>query len=599
MGQRVYRVRINLGQRRVTEAEWERKLEQIKSLGNKALYASYLARKAGFTALDQQEMYLVRVAIETSKRKYRVQKDFFQMLAAVRADMEKNIAIVGDSVFKTIDTRAGLDVMLQNLQRGLGKRGFNLYVWDGGESMAAGLQQRIASLGPEIRDSVELAVYESLKQSFIDAWGTIKDINAFPLEYRTAILERIEWLWQNRVLKIGGSISATTWILQIDFGKIFGDYYKLYEGFHYQALEEGGTSKVKLPYRSQRLKNSGASKATGPQRKYGEAQADEGNELNRYRFWHILWTRTGQKFYYPYGGRGPITSGKSMRDIRLKQLRKLVDGAQERGDYNKKRGFKYDEDYDKAKGYADDIVKINEGLSGKKKNLPKGIPIPPNARKATIEARLAAWFPYTPFWLYLEFGQFKWAPRIPPRGVFMRFYAKLRAMIKIIVEDAYRARFGKGITDPIRNPSRRGGYKIAVTVYGHSDPLKTGTDSLRAFNKSKKKIYRTVYRTAQEAERVAGRFSNKQASRQILSLEQLNERLAQANYDNAARDFFRPPTTSREAYPGLFGMMRSGTSSVYQTSTPVYSRFRGKPGYSIRGSKGRFKGSTPGIYGYS
>jgi len=46
-------------------------------------------------------------------------------------------------------------------------------------------------------------------------------------------------------------------------------------------------------------------------------------------------------------------------------------------------------------------------------------------------------------------------------------------------------------------------------------------------------------------------------------------------------------------------MMRNDTSSIYQSGHSIYSPFKSKSGYNIRGYKGRFKGSTGGIYGYS
>lgn len=458
------------------------------------------ARKAAAIKAQNEatRRWVASVARQLTRTNIQTNSQFEKLLAQQAALLSKAAAESMDVGFRFLNAQLGADQFYQTAIERISKRGFRLLVFDVGViKELEGLKERLAVLGGRIRRNVELIVYDALIEAFEDAWAGLTDAQ-FPDLYRELIYRRIEGgfkdpQWNPLQLR---QLSAADWRVQVDFEKLFGDYRDLQEGYHFGALVAGNDNeRVRLPYTGQRLKNPVST---------------------RYQFWYQMWT--GQrKFYRPYNATNKQDLLRKARESIPAHQKKITRLVAERNqlfeeginDRNKKQANQRAQRIDNL---TQEIERSRAILGRAQTTEGKGIRIPPDARDDTIKARVLYWnsIGSAPVWWFLEYGQLQYAPKIPPRGVFIRFQLRAQQAVTNYVIEEFNSMFSTP-----RGPavSPESGFEVDFTTL-------TPTAKSRGFIptpllKSEYSAYDAARRTAAEAEAIAGKMGASDAIAQM------------------------------------------------------------------------------------
>jgi len=316
------------------------------------------------------------------------------------------------------------------------------------------MAQILQAVSFEVGSQITKLIYITLQEAFEEAWSGI-NTDAFPLLYRNLIRRQIKYAQKRNLIKLIGN-KVTSWQILADFDEIFGDKGDLQRGYHYGAFlgGEGADAveykpQVRLPFTNQLLRNPVSI---------------------RYAYWLAMWT--DQKFFSPTFNKWSVDERFRMgsrkehafsTQQRLDRLNKRKQSLEDRleGERNSQvRTMMYSsrsspKDRWERRQYRvvlDDILAemndINEKIghiergvaysTKYKKTQPRKIKNAKEQKQRTIQARTAYWAQINkaPIWILLEFGQLRYAPRIPPRGVYYRFVAKMQKKIRELVRQA-------------------------------------------------------------------------------------------------------------------------------------------------------------------
>jgi hypothetical protein len=357
--------------------------------------------------------------------------------------------------FLSLNNQVQRDLMYRQAVEKINTQGFKLYVVTDNPE-ANEVIQHLLGVSETVKNICEPLVYHALWTAFNRAWKGLTE-DQFPKRYKALVRLVIRKLRARKAIVIHGS-GPKTWELSLDFADLFGDWADLKRGSHFGALigQEGVKSlmddlnyeqnmakenRVKLPYSKQRLKNKW---------------------YVRYRFWKALWEG---KDYYPelHEGSTDDEARKSLGEKHQKRLaavdanikiitnKKFGRRYQPSQLFDSSRSFKADKTYIQRKRNLQRLEReksrltdrINSGEAGAKSIPTDGL------REATIRARTAFWLSIgkAPFWWFLEFGQFKYAPIIPPRGLTFIFQGIMNEVVTQTTNRVYHRVVKKYTTD--------------------------------------------------------------------------------------------------------------------------------------------------------
>lgn len=353
------------------------------------------------------------------------------------------------------------------------------------------MQQVLNSVSFGIAAKIEQLIYLVMWEAFTEA-ATGVSPDAFPPQYLNLIKMTILRAQKSRAIKVVGK--APNWYIIADFNELFGGRVELAKGEHFGAMIMEGASrkykqKINVVGRGPNQMNPHVgSRVVLPYR--GQALAHGINV--RYAFWSAIWY--GNKFYSPYvtgleanvASKGLTStrkahytgSQKQMEALRkreaywqesaqnhTKTVKNLLNKMSDKRytETNRAKHQKQAEEAQKQLGIDSlELDYVHRGMSYTQKHMfsePRGTHLPRPTRErggrilnsmrlrnATINARVSYWqgIGKAPVWLFLEFGQLKYAPRVPPRGVFYRFTSKLQKAIEELVrkqQNAYASQY--------------------------------------------------------------------------------------------------------------------------------------------------------------
>jgi hypothetical protein len=328
----------------------------------------------------------------------------------------------------------------ENVVSQLGKTGFTLwvkesgvfpsYIDSNGQVHSMENPARMREYAKKLNEEAQIAI----EYAFIDTLHECTEIAganpiAWPQAYTDMLRRRVNYVLKKGLLfgeynqNMGPSMSG--WSLSVDFNKLFGHQGYLDVAVHYQAMigEEvdsrgnllsltnwKGPFKMRntdkrvesLPYSGQKLLNSPG---------------------KRYLFWYAMATKK-RMFYGGYKNLQQAQRGRKKRwpsaiernQARLDKLQTEYDSTSHKSGLTMAEALS--EDKVRIKRDMNDLYKRNRYLKENINEKPKGIPIPRNAWEITIAKRVAYWEQHhvAPVWWYLEFGQLRWNPKIPPLG---------------------------------------------------------------------------------------------------------------------------------------------------------------------------------------
>lgn len=295
-------------------------------------------------------------------------------------------------------------------------------------------------LGQQFKEMIPSLVYQTLVETFEKSWANLSE-DAFPWMYKQLILRVLQTKLQVKVI----GTAVTDWMFAINFNELFGDINDLEEGYHYGALlAAGGNTKAygpyqrsTIPYKDQDLKN--------PVRV-------------RYNFWYTIWR--GGKFYSSYGARQrpaharKFKAGYERLNAATQQIGQQLTEQFEKGKVLKrgpnkgKVRFDTREDMIKFQNLSKRYRKVRDIKTRMGENLntpPLEIANPKELKANTLAARASYWARknIAPVWILLEYGQVRYPPTIPPKGVFEKFRISLDLKLKTMITEAYNTEFAK------------------------------------------------------------------------------------------------------------------------------------------------------------
>lgn len=399
----------------------------------------------------------------------------------------------------------------ENAIKYLGRKGFTLWVNDSQAIPAwaqspARMREYSKRMSDEAQIAIEYAFMETIKECLeIVEKISAGNVRAWPDAYSALIIERMNYILRNGLLfgvydkKLGPALN--NWRLEVDFIKLFGDPLYLEIATHYKAMigekiDKFGMTKdwskkerfratgkrvENLPYRDQQLLNT-----TG----------------KRYLFWYAMASKR-PIFYGGYKNWNQAAKGRRERwpkaieknEARIEKLQL---------DYLQRASNMDNDDKLIARANISDAKRKNQRLKTDINKKPRGIPIPRGAYEATINARVDFWRKrkVAPIWWYLEFGQVRWAPRIPPLGLTWRFLTKARLEIEKLAKQYWEEELSEAGT----TISMKGGYP--VTFRSTTTPMRrhTATGRLGSPFPRLNMLIDQTNRNAEEAARQAGVF---------------------------------------------------------------------------------------------
>jgi hypothetical protein len=369
-------------------------------------------------------------------------REFKKLIAVSRADIES--AAIGELYnFYTREAKMqSAREIYEAFVNEISSKGFKLFIDDTGFIRAVrDIDKKMSSLSYWLSDEVEALIYSVLARTFIEAWSSLSD-DQFPREYRDHLLALIYAHQQKGTLKIRGK-KIDNWWIAVDFQKLFGNVADLESAYHYGAMTAGGSQIGHLPYVGQNLAHS---------------------TVVRYGFWYSMWM--GNKMYSPAAAR----TGKGFEKQHYNKMTKRIQSLRARKDKVEEKWQKYKsttndptrtssfDNLEYARNeivYRDKIRKLDylEQYAIKYKSTSSLRPVSELGdlfdaramRQDTINQRLAFWDSkgVAPYWWFLEYGQLKYPPIIPPRGVYGRFVINLRKEIDRLVKYMYNKMFAR------------------------------------------------------------------------------------------------------------------------------------------------------------
>jgi len=456
-------------------------------------------------------------------------RELHRLQSAAFAGAMRQFEEAVQKTFLSLNNSVQRDLMYRQAVEKINTQGFKLYIMTDANPEASEVIQHLLGLSESVKNICEPLVYQALWAAFNKAWKGLTELQ-FPKRYKALVRLVIRKLRARKAIIIHGN-GPQTWELSLDFADLFGHWDDLKRGSHYGALiaQEGTKSliddlnyeqnmarddsevRVRLPYSKENLKNKW---------------------FVRYRFWSALWAG---KDYYPELHRGS-TSEEAKKDLTEKHQKRLeaVD-ANIKIITNKKFGRRYKTSdlFDSSRSFKPDKTylqrkknlqrlqrekvkltnSINSGESG-------ALSIPTTGlREETIRARTAFWLSIgkAPFWWFLEFGQFKYQPIIPPRGLTFIFQGLMNEVITQTTNRVYHKIVKKYTTD-IKNPNLlgmgtpgrnrlAGGAKVeALSFVGINPKTKPGGFLPKVLIEKQKSVLEGIayLRSAAEAEAMSG-----------------------------------------------------------------------------------------------
>jgi hypothetical protein len=292
------------------------------------------------------------------------------------------------------------------------------------------------AIGRDLRLELPTIVKSIMMDAFATSWATLSD-DQFPLLYKVLILNIIS----NKLVVNVMGIRATDWTIRLNFEQLFGDYKDLQEGYHYGALlagpEKGAVplntlwKRSTIPYKDQLLKNPVSV---------------------RYEYWKAVWQ--GRRFYSSFGARSRPYHYKRLNQAKQAAQERLGKQAEARNKIlessAKKRGGRYHFTDEGAYGRLQEVqqrmrntMAVIDSLEQHQDRPP--LEIPRGLKMTTIMARVAYWGGknIAPVWLLLQYGQVRYPPIIPPKGVFEKFKLLLNAELEKRITKIYNTQFAK------------------------------------------------------------------------------------------------------------------------------------------------------------
>jgi hypothetical protein len=355
--------------------------------------------------------------------------ELLKMQAAIQAQITSAAVSAYGRALDRYQSGTGSDAIYRNAVEQLGKKNFKLFVNDGSIiSPVSNNTVAISRLTRKMQVEAQLLIYDALRDAFHAALNKLSE-DQMPYEYRALLFALIDKAEEENKLKIIGA-SLATWTVVVDFEEIFGKSANTAQAFHYGALLKdqpsgrGRKNRVSLPYHGgQLLKNKTSV---------------------RYGYWRAMWA--GKTKYYG-GYSGPAAARRGIRGSKISQAEREIQAV--RDEVELRGGRSRRDKWDLTESEVDTVRRaIAKKAKYEDPETPiksRAINIPPGQRQATIDARVGYWLSIgkAPFWEYLEFGQLRYEPRIPPQAVTYRFYQIAKNAIATLAQGYWKRFFSE------------------------------------------------------------------------------------------------------------------------------------------------------------
>jgi hypothetical protein len=385
-------------------------------------------KKATSSAKETSIRYVYGVSKALLEGNVTTGKEFKTLIASVQASLaEAAITEIMQFYARVAKLQTAQELYARFIQE-ISNVGFKIFIDDSGLIRAVkNIETVLSSLSWWLSEEIDELIYLVLARTFIEAWSGL-DKNQMPQEYRDHLLMLIWKHYKMGTIRVNGK-KLTNWWITVDFEKLFGSVVDLESAYHLGAMtsarvggtdKSGGTlvySRVKLPYVGQPLMHS---------------------IPVRYGYWYSMWM--GNRMYSPAGAANRKEHISKMK-TRMETLQKRqANLAEKRSEYSRTTtdtGIKYayeEAKFEARKNRLDSLEEYARTYSTK-----QVMRIPPGQRDLTIATRIAYWAirGVAPYWYFLEYGQLRYAPTIPPRGVYGRFIINLRREISKLVTKMY------------------------------------------------------------------------------------------------------------------------------------------------------------------
>ena len=473
--------------------------------------------------------YITQVANAISKNSITSEKEIRRIRSQVYLRVIGDTTKVVRETFKKQKSVENLEILYERQLREFSQMGFSLYINDyEAIENSVGFADRLFGYSARVKAIVQPLVYKALLKAFKDAWTGVSE-DAIPLRYKVLVESLIMWFKANERFPIygGGSPSSMdasnskaknmpSWYVTVDFEKAFGTYSDLDRAMHFGAMTTEQVESVEFDL----LLNKEIS-STRTSGKFGRVaslpytnQSLKNPTRIRYQYFQAMWA--GKEYF-------GTTGGENLSDARLKRgeaRMRIVQGANNRLTKLRSNSSFFDRSSNSSEGLMgseeqkliDQKNRAIEGLDAGNTDI-TGISTT-GQREETIRRRTDFWWEIkkAPFWYFLEYGQFKYSPITPPRGLFFRFYALVRKIISMAADEVYRdvvLHFKTDKSGPTAGRKRlSAGSSVKMlrfsNVSGRTRP--GGFLPNKLIKADESKIYKTALRNAEEALAVKGVF---------------------------------------------------------------------------------------------
>ena len=351
---------------------------------------------------------------------------------------------VKEIVKLTIVQGSPQDILIARTTVAMGRKTFLLFPQTAVSDALLSVRYASLIIGRDLKPRLPYIVKGAMMETFITAWSGLTE-DQFPTAYRTLIANIIATKLKVTVL----GWTPTSWTMALDFEELFGDYTDLQEGYHYGAL----------------LMASGNRAAYGPYQRvtlpYHEGKLLRNPVTVRYQFWASIWK--GKRFYSsfanapgrygsrPWRARKMVEAKSNALESYTKARNKALDAMAKDSDVNKRTGkheFRTEEAFTKHQARLENLNRLKRNITtlSERESMPPLEIINPQGLKAeTIMARTSYWASknIAPVWLLLQYGQVRYVPVIPPKGVFERFRILLNERLSAEITTRYNTQFAK------------------------------------------------------------------------------------------------------------------------------------------------------------
>jgi len=439
----------------------QRQLEGLRKRTIGRLYLQTEAeRKLAIRAMRNYVYKVSRVLL--IKSNIATSRELLKILGKIHALLDaQTVAIVEKGLKETLHEISKLELYYFAMTA-IQQRKVNIFINDIGLLEKNEEMQRVlqgVSFG--MAKGIQKLIYECMRESFNEAWNGLGP-DQFPFEYRNLVRRVINRAERDKRVILTGNL-VTNWQIIADFEEIFGNRVDFMKGFHYGAmLQEGSKGKTdlkftgarhnraRLPYTKQLLKNPTNVRYAYWKAMWRDEPVPPPGIKPKDRFFSPTFAETRKEHYAASARRlERLAKRRAGFEITLENAKKAQESAirsqhRLRGNTNIRRAelqVSVDEASALISKTMDQISYVQKGEAYSQKHKfsqPKKIKDAQKMKSNTIAARVQYWgrINKAPVWILLEFGQLSYEPKIPPRGVYYRFMAKLQRRVRELVRQA-------------------------------------------------------------------------------------------------------------------------------------------------------------------